>query len=92
MHVLPGILDKCDICFVQEHWLLEDQLHELNNINHDFTSVGVSGMDNWSLLPGCPYGGCGILYHKSLLSHVKIINTYSKQFCAIELSGSSDSF
>ena len=92
MHVLPDILDTCDTCFLQEHWLLEDQLHILNDVNHDFTSVGISGMDSWSLLPGRPYGGCGILYRKSLLPLVKVINTHSKQFCAIELSGSTDSF
>ena len=81
LHVLPDILDSCDICFLQEHWLLEDQLYELNNINHNFTSAGVSGIDNWSLLPGRPYGGCGILYRKILLPYVKILNTYSKRFC-----------
>ena len=67
-------------------------MYELNNINHNFTSAGVSGIDNRSLLPGRPYGGCGILYRKFLLPYVKILNTYSKRFCAIELSGSSDSF
>ena len=53
---------------IQEHWLHTDQLHKLNDFNSDFLSVAVSGMDSGSLLCGRPYGGCSVLYRKSLSS------------------------
>ncbi len=34
------LLKSCDICLVQEHWLLHEQL----DVNIDFMSVGVSGI------------------------------------------------
>ena len=63
--VLPDLLDTCDICFIQEHWLFTDHLSDLNSMNSDFISVGVSGMDSGTLLHGRPYAydGCGILYN-----------------------------
>jgi len=44
-HTVFDLLQSCDICFVQEHWLLHEQLNLLN-IHCDFLSIGVSGMDS----------------------------------------------
>ena len=55
---LRDLLKSLDICLIQEHWLLHDQLRLLN-IDAEFLSVAVSGMDSSSLLPGRPFGGCG---------------------------------
>ena len=60
-----NLLNQCDICMLQEHWLLEEQLH-LININDDFLSTGVRGMVSSDLITGRPYGGCAILFRKSL--------------------------
>ena len=65
---LQHLVSSCDVCFIQEHWLHTDQLHKLNAFNSDFLSVAVSGMDSGSLLCGRPYGGCSVLYRKSLSS------------------------
>ena len=76
------LLDTCDICFIQEHWLFTEHLSDLNSVN-EFTSVGVSGMDSGILLCGRPYGGCGILYCKSLSPYVKTLHTGSNRLCSI---------
>ena len=57
------LLNSCDICLIQEHWLLPDHLGALN-ISDDFLSFGISGIDNSDLLLGRPYGGCAILFAK----------------------------
>ena len=55
-----------DLCFIQEHWLLRNHLNKVSDISPDFLATGVSGVDDSSLLLGRPYGGCAILYRKSL--------------------------
>ena len=58
---VADLLKSCDICLIQEHWLLTEHRGALN-LSDDFLSVGVSGMDSHELILGHPYGGCGILY------------------------------
>ena len=70
---VSALLNLCDFCFVQEYWLLLDHLSALD-ISDDFISVGVSGMDSSDLLAGRPYGGCAILYHKSLSRSIHGLN------------------
>ena len=43
---LRAVLADCDILFLQEHWLSEDQLCSLNMLSADHASVGISGIDN----------------------------------------------
>ena len=66
MIFLKNILDSIDVCFLQEHWLIPEQFNQIDAINDDFLSVNVCGMDNFSLLAGRPFGGCSILYRKTL--------------------------
>ena len=42
-------------------------------------------MDNSNLLVGRPFGGCAIMYCKSLLACVKSIPTNSKRFHAVKM-------
>ena len=79
------LLQSCDICLIQEHWLFQDQLYLLN-IDSNFLSVGVSGMDSSKLLLGRPYGGCAILYRRSLISRTSRLDSPSKRFCTVCLS------
>ena len=65
-------IDSLDICFIQEHWLLSDQLNKVRDVSPDFLSVGVSGVDCSALLEGRPYGGCSILYRKSLVPFISV--------------------
>ena len=82
---VQSLLQSCDICLIQEHWLLRENLDSLI-ISDDFLSVGVSGMDSSILLSGRPFGDCGILYRKSLSSVVRRIFTDSKCLCAISIT------
>jgi len=83
-HTVFDLLQSCDICFLQEHWLLHEQLNLLN-IHYDFLSTGVSGMDSSEFHLGRPFGGCTILYRRSFLSHISHLDTSSKHFCFVLL-------
>ena len=88
---LQHLVSSCDVCFIQEHWLHTDQLHKLNAFNYDFLSVAVSGMDSGSLLCGRPYGGCSVLYRKSLSSCIIPLASSSNRFCGIKVIDSNGS-
>ena len=81
---LNDFADSFDICLIQEHWLFNAQLSRLNLSG--CLSCGVSGMEDGSLLLGRPYGGCGIIFNKSLLKHVKALKLPFNKFCAITLN------
>ena len=86
--LVSDLLSSCDICLIQEYWLLHEKL-DLLDINPDFLSYGISGMDLGILLRGRPYGGCAILYRKSLSPIVSVVSSHSSRFCAISLSDMS---
>ena len=84
--------DSTDLCFIiiQEHWLITEHLHQINNIiNQECLSVSVSGMDSSLLHVGQPFGGCSILYRKSLYSCSTPVSVSSNRFCAIKFQDSS---
>lgn len=78
------LLQSTDICFIQEHWLFEEQRNLLNT-RSEFLSIGVSGMES-SKLHGTPFGGSAILYKNSLISHVARLNSCSIRFCSVLLT------
>ena len=80
---LRGLINSFDLCFIQEHWLHHDHLHRINNVSPDFLSVSISGMESGVLLQGRPYGGCSILYRKSLSSFVSPLRSCSNRFCGV---------
>ena len=82
------LLNDCDICMIQEHWLFYEQLQSLH-INDEFSSVAVSGMISTEFIAGRPFGGCAILYRKSLSKSISAIKTGSTRFCAISFTHSS---
>ena len=81
-------MNSLDICFVQGHWLLNDQLHIIHEICPDFLSVGVSGMDNSEFLLGRPFGGCAILYRRCLALCISSLETCSNRFCVVKFCDS----
>ena len=85
---LRGLIDSFDLCFIQEHWLHCDHLYKINNVSSDFLSVSVSGMDCGVLLQGRPFGGCSILYCKSLASFIYPVMS-SNRFCGVKFVDSS---
>lgn len=85
---IESIIDQFDLCFLQEHWLIQEQLSFLE-FHNDFCSVGTSGMNSAELISGRPYGGCGILFRKSLLPVITRINSCSTRFCALSINSNS---
>ena len=84
-----NLLNDCDICLIQAHWLFKEQLQSLN-ISDEYSSTAVSGMVSTEFVAGRPFAcGCAILYCKSLFKFVTTINSSSKIFCAISLTCSS---
>ena len=55
-------------------------------------SVSVSGIDASNLLCGRPYGGCSILYRKSLSSVISPLDSNSHRFCGIKMVDSATSY
>jgi len=88
---LRGVLADCDILFLQEHWLSEDQLCSLNMLSADHVSVGVSGFGNECVLSGRPFGGCAIFWRKTLSLAATPVVTNSRRICALHLSGNGSS-
>lgn len=89
-HFLNDNIDCFDFLFLQEHWLPDNQLHKINNIHPDFLAVSCSGMDSSMLHVGRPFGGCSIVYKKSLSPYISPISTLSDRFCAVSLRDSLD--
>lgn len=88
---VSNFLIDCDICMIQEHWLFKEQFHCLN-ISDQFSSIAISGMVSSEFIVGRPFGGCAILYRKSLSESISTINSFSSRFCAILLTDSSITF
>ena len=64
--------------------LVAYHLNKVNDISPDFISTGVSCIDSSSLLVCRPYGGCSILYRKSLSPFTSPLDSYSDHFCAVK--------
>ena len=71
---VSDLLSSCDILLIQEHWLFRENFDVLN-ISDQFIFTAVSGMDSSNLFVGRPFGGCAIMYHKSLLGSSPFLPT-----------------
>jgi len=87
---IRSLLLNSAVLFLQEHWLSENQLQLLDNIDDCFLCAGVSGFDNSDVLRGRPYGGCAIFWKSNIFSSVNVISLSSRRICAIRIS--SDNF
>jgi len=81
-----SLLSNCDILFLQEHWMSDDQLVMLDSISPSHHSVGACGFDCDSVLRGRPYGGCAILWRQGLFRDVIFVDCSSRRMCAIMFS------
>ena len=61
-------------------------LNDVFEIGPDFLSVGVSGI---ILSRGRPFGGCSILYRKSLSPYISPLYSCSDRFCGVRVCDSS---
>lgn len=81
------ISENVDLLMLQETWLLSSQINSLSSLHPDYMAHGVSGMcDRTELISGRPYGGVGILWHRSLAAHVKPVGCNNKRLCAVTMT------
>jgi len=62
-----------DIIFVQEIWLLDCELHFLNNLSSEFTvyaRTGVATSVTSGIVKGRPYGGVAVFVRNNLSCYV----------------------
>ena len=74
-HYLQELTAVHDIIFIQEHWLMKDDLCKINKLNDKFIFYGKSAMEDKcasGVLVGRPFGGVGVLVNKCLDSCVKL--------------------
>jgi len=85
---ISKLLSTCDILFLQEHWLSDEQLCTLNSISTNHSAVGICGFDKSEVLRGCPYGGCAIFWRSDSGFLVRVIDTNHNRVCALRLYNS----
>ena len=85
---IKRLMCKCDILLLQEHWYIESDLCKLSESIGNVNVTGVSGVNERKLLMGRPYGGCALVYSKSLSCSIKPVDTQSCRLsaCLIEIS------
>ena len=88
------LLEQFNFVLWQEHWLHDKEVLNLNSVFNDYNieSHGVSRMDETVFNLGRPYGGCAILWDKSMLAKVKPIVTKCKRFVAVHVVCDSITF
>jgi len=86
-HYICNVLYACDMLFLQEHWLSDDQLVLLNSLSSEHVAVGISGFGDADILNGRPYGGCAIVWRTSLCLQAMPIDSGSRRVCAVLFSG-----
>ena len=91
--VIHGLCEHHDIVFLQEHWLLPNELRLLNNAHDKFQSYSLSAVDiSVDILVGRPFGGTAILYRKSLADQISIIASDESRITGIQLNTDSGPF
>lgn len=78
-----------DFLFLQEHWMLSEQINTFERKVNNMHVHGVSGMNELELLEGRPYGGCAILWKKTLICKITPVELESKRLCAVHVSDDS---
>ena len=63
---IQELINEYEFVMLQEHWLFNKQLGQLQNDFLNIIIYGVSGVNPEVALMGRPYGGCCILWQKHL--------------------------
>ena len=82
-HYIDKLLLECNICLIQEHWLLNNRLSDLNTDYNDYVTFAVSGMTEHSLFTCRPYGGCAVFIRKFIKCDSIFISCENKRICAV---------
>ena len=57
-----GLLSKCTILVIEEHWLNDQQLSNFGDLFPGYCVNGVTAMESSELLHGRPKGGVLVIY------------------------------
>jgi len=83
---IQSLCDKCDILFLQETWLLDQELTMLSGLHNEFYSRGLSSMDtSLGVHHGRPYGGLAILWRKSINELCSVFFTEDSRIMGINV-------
>lgn len=80
---INSLLERCDVLFLQEHWLLNNGLQRMEGTFEKHHVFGISGVIIDKLLLGRPYGGVAILINKNIQCIATSIYCDSKRICAV---------
>jgi hypothetical protein len=80
---IDKLLRDHDIVFIQEHWQFQGQLHVFEDKLDSVKAHGCSGMPSDQLLLGRPYGGCAIIWKRSMIGQITPVDTSSRRICAV---------
>ena len=84
---IKELSNKFDIILLQETWLHDFEIDKVNKIIPNFMMKATSSMDATDISRlGRPFGGCLIMWNKSLKVNVKSIPTTSNRICALEIN------
>ena len=72
--MLLEILKGTDVVCVQEHWLSEFSLDDLEHLNDDFDVFSISSLNPNFILKGRPYGGLAIFVSNKLQKYCSLIS------------------
>ena len=73
--------------FIQEHWLLNNQLGKIESSVPDICAHAISGTtSDKDILIGRPSGGCAIIWNKHLLGKVSPVHFNSNRICGVLVS------
>ena len=81
---LVSLPSKCDILYLQEHWLSSEQLGLLSSISTKHLARGICGFTNVDILKGRSYGGCAVFWRPNLNAKVVDVDTGSNRICAVQ--------
>lgn len=85
------LLSECDILVLCEHWLPENELFKLNEINSDFMAMGKSGQPvSQSTYVTHSWGGTAVLWRESIDFYVNAIQVDSRRICGISIQQGND--
>lgn len=77
-----------DVCLIQEYWLLNCQIHLLNELNENLIGIGKSVDDTYPIQPShMPkgYGGVGILWRKEIDHLISAVAIGNERIQCIEI-------
>ena len=83
-HIIDDI--QPDMLCLQESWLLNVKLPEIEKVDASYIVKGEQGVDiEKALLPGRPSGGLIVMYKKTMANDVHVIKTQHRRVYAVKL-------